>query len=119
MNFHQLPAGRTGPAPAVREPARGQEIVADVFHGEADQRQSALRDMLLRFLTLAVKHRTMIASFAGVGLLLGLVVTALTPRVYSAATVVKIDRAAPKVVNSQSRSSTAAPIRNSIRRNMS
>lgn len=101
MNFHQLPANRKGPAPAQRDGEGGQELSTHVFAGEVDPRQSALRDVLLRFLSLAFKHRMMIAAFVGVGLLLGLIVTALTPRVYSAATVVKIDRAAPKVVNSQ------------------
>ena len=56
-----------------------------------------LRAMLFQVLGLAIKHRRLIGLFALAGLLGGLVTTILTTRVYSASTVVKIDRSAPKV----------------------
>lgn len=71
------------------------------FSPESGGEVSPLRAMLFNYLSLALKHRKLIAAFAGAAVLAGLVVTIITPRVYSASTVVKIDRAALKVINSQ------------------
>lgn len=103
MNFQQLPHGRGAQLPVLNETGRAVEDTeyARNFSPESGGEDSPLRAMLFNYLHLALKHRKLIAAFAGAALLAGLVVTILTPRVYSASTVVKIDRAAPKVINSQ------------------
>lgn len=102
MNFQQLPHGRGSQLTVSNESGRAvEEADSRHFSPESGGEDSPLRAMLFNYLNLALKHRKLIAAFAGAAVLAGLVVTIITPRVYSASTVVKIDRAAPKVINSQ------------------
>lgn len=103
MNFQQLPngQGRQLSVPGERSRALDEPDYPRGFSGDGASTDSPLRAMLFNYLNLALKHRKLIGAFAGAAVLAGLVVTILTPRVYSASTVVKIDRAAPKVINSQ------------------
>ena len=102
MNYHHLPATARTSLPAFIDQARGLEPSYRADGGPGlEVRASQLRAMLLKALHLGLKYKLLIACCCSISLLIGLVVTFLTPKIYSAATTVKIDRAAPKIVNSQ------------------
>jgi succinoglycan biosynthesis transport protein ExoP len=61
-----------------------------------------LRARLLNYLGLAIKHKVLAAAIVGVFLFGGLVVTVRTPKIFSAATTIKIDRTVPRVVKGSS-----------------
>lgn len=101
MNFQRLPFGSQETLPAVADsrvpdlPYRGGATP------EFEARDLSLRAMLVKYLGLALKYKRLIAVTCGIALLGGLFVTFLTTKLYTATTVVKIDRAAPKVLNNQ------------------
>src|SRR5215204_2559129 len=102
MNYHHLPATARTSLPAFIDQTRGLEPSYRADGGPGlEVRASQLRAMLLKALHLGLKYKLLIACCCSISLLIGLVVTFLTPKIYSAATTVKIDRAAPKIVNSQ------------------
>jgi succinoglycan biosynthesis transport protein ExoP len=63
--------------------------------------QHKLRANLLKYLSLAFKHKYLIAALCLVFLLGGFVKTATTPKIYSASTSIKIDRSVARVVKVQ------------------
>jgi capsular exopolysaccharide synthesis family protein len=65
---------------------------------ELEDARGDLRARLLTYLGLAIKHKVLAAAIVGVFLFGGLVVTVRTPKIYSAATTIKIDRSVPRVV---------------------
>lgn len=96
MNMHPVPRELSAQPPNVNV-GGAVEPFSGGARGSDDVQGQTLRAMLFQVLGLAIKHRRLIGLFALAGLLGGLVTTILTPRVYSASTVVKIDRSAPKV----------------------
>ena len=64
----------------------------------AEDSQDDLRARLLTYLGLAIKHKYLVAVVVGIALVGGVIVTLRTPKIYSASTTIKIDRAAPQVV---------------------
>jgi capsular exopolysaccharide synthesis family protein len=63
--------------------------------------QHEVRAMLLKYLSLAFKHKYLIAAICAVFLLGGIAKTATTPKIYSASTSIKIDRSVARVVRTQ------------------
>jgi capsular exopolysaccharide synthesis family protein len=96
MNMHPVPREFSAP-PQNTNVGGAVEPFSGGPRGSDDLQGQTLRAMLFQVLGLAIKHRRLICLFALAGVLGGLVTTILTPRVYSASTVVKIDRSAPKV----------------------
>src|SRR5918993_3126443 len=103
MNYHRLPAAGTRTSlPAFIEPARGLEPFYHADGGqEPEARASQFRAVLLKGLHLLLKYKLLFACSCCLALLIGLVVTFLTTKIYSATTTVKIDRVVPKIVNTQ------------------
>ncbi|MBX9757154.1 MAG: polysaccharide biosynthesis tyrosine autokinase [Beijerinckiaceae bacterium] len=103
MNYQRLPPGGRQTLPAVQDNSRSLDVA---YRGaewtEPEVRATPLRAMLVRYLHLAFKYKGLIALCCAATLLAGLVITYMTPKVYSASTTVKIDRAVPKVLNNQS-----------------
>ena len=64
----------------------------------SEDAQDDLRGRLLTYLGLAIKHKYLVAVVVGIALVGGVIVTMRTPKIYSASTTIKIDRAAPQVV---------------------
>ena len=103
MNFNRLTPGSSETLPALSSAGRGLDVtMRGQAGGEFEQRATSIGAILLRYLGLASKYRYLIASFVSIALVIGFVATFMMPRIYSAATSVKIDRAAPKVLNNQS-----------------
>ena len=64
----------------------------------SEDAQDDLRGRLLTYLGLAIKHKYLVPVVVGIALVGGVIVTLRTPKIYSASTTIKIDRAAPQVV---------------------
>ena len=64
--------------------------------GEAD-----LTSRILNYIGLALKHKYLIMVMVAIFMFGGLIETMLTPKIYSAATTIKIDRSTPTVFKSQ------------------
>ena len=103
MNYHRLPPAPRTSLPAFIEPARGLEPLykAEGGQGGAEASAAQLRAMFFKCLHLVLKYKLLFAFFCCVSLLIGLVMTLLTPKIYSAATTVKIDRVVPRILNTQ------------------
>jgi polysaccharide biosynthesis transport protein len=102
MNYHRLPAGPRSSLPAFIEPARGLEPSYRADGGpELEFRASQLRALLLKGLHLGLKYKLLLVCSCCLSLLIGMVVTFLTPKIYSAATTVKIDRVTPSILKNQ------------------
>ena len=102
MNYHRLPAAATRTSlPAFIEPARGLEPFYHADGQEPEARASQFRAILLKGLHLLLKYKLLFACSCCLALLIGLVVTFLATKIYSATTTVKIDRAVPKILNTQ------------------
>src|SRR5215204_4347536 len=102
MNYHRLPAGPRTSLPAFIEPARGLEPSYRADGGPGlETRALQWRAMLLKWLHLGLKYKLVFACSCCISLLIGLVVTFLTPKTYGAVTTVKIDRVVPKILNTQ------------------
>ena len=102
MNYHHLPVAPRASLPAFIDQARGLETS---YRGDSrpdlEARASQLRAVLFKCLHLVLKYKLVFACVCCLSLLIGFVVTFLTTKIYSAATTVKIDRVAPKIVNTQ------------------
>ena len=104
MNFNRLPAGPSETLPALT--GGGRSVDAPYRGGEQanfefERREVSIGAIIGRYLAIARKYRYLIAAFIVVALAIGFVATFLMPRIYSAATTVKIDRVIPKVLNNQ------------------
>ena len=102
MNYHHLPVAPRASLPAFIDQARGLDTS---YRGDSspdlEARASQLRAVLFKCLHLVLKYKLVFACVCCLSLLIGFVVTFLTTKIYSAATTVKIDRVAPKIVNTQ------------------
>ena len=103
MNYHRLPPAPRTSLPAFIEPARVLEPLykAEGGQGGAEASAAQLRAMFFKCLHLVLKYKLLFAFFCCVSLLIGLIMTLLTPKIYSAATTVKIDRVVPRILNTQ------------------
>ena len=63
--------------------------------------QHNFRSRLLNYVGLALKHKYLVAVILGIFLFGGVIVTLLTPKIYTATTTINIDRAIPEVFKSQ------------------
>ena len=102
MNYHRLPAaGPRTSLPAFIDQARGLE---PLYRAEAGRNPPARRrcgQCCSKCCISALKYKLLIACSCCFSLLIGLVVTLLTTKMYVASTTVKIDRVAPKILNNQ------------------
>ena len=100
MNLHlpQLKTNETLPARADGDAVgfpRYPEVPLDQDGTEI------LRSRLLYYISIALKHKLLVAAIVGIFLFGGFIKTLLTPKIYSATTTIKIDRSVPQVFKSQ------------------
>lgn len=103
MNIPRIPSPSGGALPVIANRARSLDMP---YRGgaapEFDAEGASIRDQILKYVGIAIKHRLLIAAFCGAAMFVGLIVTFLTPKVYSASTTIKIDRSVPKVLKEAS-----------------
>lgn len=100
MNFQRSPEPRSN-VPAPIEQTREVDLPYRGGYGHEPESAGSLRYTLVRYLNLALKYKWLIAACAAVSLLYGFINTLTSPKIFSASTTVRIERAAPKMIQGQ------------------